>query len=98
MNTSTHLLASLTLPDNAVAARRDRNLITWAGVLPDLDGLGAVLDEAQSVLGRGGGWHYSEYHHQLLHGLPGAILLPAILSIWGVRRARVFVFGGPRVA
>ena len=93
MNPITHLLASWTLADNVVLARRDRNLITWAGVLPDLDGLGAVVDAGQSLLGQPGGWHYADYHHRLLHGLPGAVLLPGVLAMLGVRRLRVFAFG-----
>jgi hypothetical protein len=93
MNPITHLLASWTLADNAVGDRRDRNLITWAGVLPDLDGMGAVADLGQTLLGHGGSWHYTAYHHQLLHGLIGALVLPAILAAWGVRRLKVFLFG-----
>lgn len=92
MNPITHFLASWTLADNAVEASRDHSLITWAGVLPDLDGLGAVVDIGRGLLGQTS-TTYGDYHHRLLHGLPGAIVIPAILSIWGVRRGRVFTFG-----
>jgi len=93
MNPLTHLLASWTLADNAVDNGRDRSLITWAGVLPDLDGLGAVADFGQSVLGHASGWHYADYHHQLLHGLTGALVIPAVLTLWATRRLKVFLFG-----
>jgi hypothetical protein len=93
MNPIMHLLTSWTLGNNVVTDRRDRNLITWAGVLPDLDGLGVVVDIGQTFLGRNAGWYYGEYHHQLLHGLPGAVLIPAVLAAWSVRRVEVFIFG-----
>jgi hypothetical protein len=93
MNPITHLLASWTLADHAVSVKRDRHLITWAGVLPDLDGLGAVADFGQSLLGGNGGWHYTDYHHQVLHGLPGALVLPSVLAAGAENRLRVFGFG-----
>jgi hypothetical protein len=93
MNPITHLLAAWTLADNAVVDDRDRGLVTWAGVLPDIDGLGFIADKGQVILTGSGGWHYTDYHHQLLHGLPGALLLSGLLAIGGVRRARVFAFG-----
>lgn len=91
MSPITHFLASWTLADNTVGTLRDRNLITWAGVLPDLDALGVIADKSQSLLGYGSTWHYADYHHLLLHGLPGAILIPAILAVWAARRLRVFI-------
>ena len=93
MNPITHFLASWTAAANVVPDRRDQSLITWAGVLPDVDGLGAVVDAGQALLGRPGSGHYGDYHHQLLHGLPGAVVIPAVLAFWGVRRIRVLVFG-----
>ncbi len=93
MHPITHFLGSWTLGDNVVVDLRDRNLITWAGVLPDLDGLGVALDAGQKLLGQPSSWHYGDYHHQLFHGLPGALLLPAILAPWGRRKLRVAAFG-----
>ena len=93
VNPITHLLASWTLADNVVSDRRDRNLITWAGVLPDLDGLGVVADVGHKLLAGNDSWHYGDYHHQLLHGLPGAVVLPALLALRGVERLKVFAFG-----
>jgi membrane-bound metal-dependent hydrolase YbcI (DUF457 family) len=92
MNPITHFLASWTLADNGIGDARDRSLVTWAGVLPDLDGLGAVIDIGRGLIGQTSS-SYGDYHHRLLHGLPGAIAIPAVLSIWGTRRRRVFAFG-----
>jgi hypothetical protein len=93
MSPITHLLVSWTLADNGADVPRDRSRITWAGVLPDLDGLGAVADVGQTLLGGSGSWHYADWHHRLLHGLPGAIVLPATLAIGATRPLRVFALG-----
>lgn len=52
---------------------RDRQLVTWAGVLPDADGLGAVVDVVAALSsGKECTFHYyQQYHHLLLHGWPG---------------------------
>jgi inner membrane protein len=44
MSPTTHLLASWIVAAKTTDNPRDCALITWAGVLPDLDGLGMVLD------------------------------------------------------
>src|SRR5262249_53944499 len=36
---------------------------------------------------------YATYHHVLLHGLFGALLIPALLCVWARNRARVFTLG-----
>ena len=91
MNPITHCLASWTLADRTNAGVRDRCLVTWAGVLPDVDGLGAVVDSTRSFLGMPVTAHYEDYHHLLLHGLPGAIAISGLLALFAVRRGRVFV-------
>lgn len=39
MNPITHLLLSWTIADEAGLQSKDRACVTWAGVVPDLDGL-----------------------------------------------------------
>ena len=49
---------------------RDRRLVTLAGVLPDLDGLGMVVDVVKS-LSPGqemNFYYYQKFHHIWLHG------------------------------
>src|SRR5688500_16035077 len=48
--------------------RRDRVLVTIAGVAPDLDGL-SILAGTEA---------YGEYHHLLTHGYPAAIAFTVI--------------------
>jgi inner membrane protein len=89
----THLLASWTLSEFTGLPRRDRHLVAWCGVLPDLDGMGVLLDLAHRILGRAESGWYEAYHHSLLHGLAGALLIPAILAIFGTRRIALFLWG-----
>ncbi len=93
MNPITHLLASWALGESAGLSSRDRNLVTWAGVAPDLDGLGAIVDAANRALGRPESTYYWLFHHSLLHGLFAALLLPALFCIWANKRLRMFLFG-----
>ena len=84
MNPVTHFLAGWAVA-NAVPGleRRDRALVTLAGVVPDLDGLGAVAEIATLGSGRPLFW-WSEYHHVLCHNLPfGLVLALAALAFGG---------------
>jgi hypothetical protein len=61
--------------------RRDRRLVTWAGVLPDLDAL--------SLLGGAGA--FSEYHHVVTHGVVAAVVVAAASAALARQRARVLL-------
>lgn len=63
--------------------RRDRLLVTAAGVLPDLDGLTLL----------GGQDLYGQWHHVLTHGIVSAVLISAALSVFAHQRAKVFALG-----
>lgn len=67
MSPVTHFIGSWLVAAAALDHPRDRRLVTLAGVLPDLDGLGLVLDAAQSlVTGQEMTFnHYHKYHHLL---------------------------------
>ncbi|HLC21129.1 MAG TPA: metal-dependent hydrolase [Candidatus Methylomirabilis sp.] len=93
MSPIAHFLASWTLADAARLGARDRGLVTWCGILPDLDGLGVAVDLGNRLLGRPESWYYGLYHHSFLHGLATALLLPAILCIFATERLRVFILG-----
>lgn len=90
MNLITHFLASWSLAEASPLETRDRNLITWAGFAPDLDGLGAIPDMAANLLGYPSPEFYVQYHHQLLHGLFGALLLPVLVALLAKRRISTF--------
>jgi inner membrane protein len=76
----THLLASWTLAQAAPLQRRDRAIVTWAGVAPDLDGAGLLIDWARKGLGLAETAYYETWHHALGHGLPAALLAGAIAA------------------
>lgn len=60
-------------------------------MVPDLDGLGVVVDVFQRVTGataRDPSW-YEHFHHSLLHGLPGAVLYLILTIACGTRSPRV---------
>jgi hypothetical protein len=78
MNPITHLLASWSLAEGSGLEERDRAIVAWVGASPDLDGFGAITDTATRLMGFGDPALYGRFHHVLLHGLPGALLLPAI--------------------
>ena len=90
MSPTTHLLASWIIAARTTDNLRDRRLVTLAGVLPDLDGLGIVIDIANGSFARGHCFYYPAYHHWLMHGLPAALLCSAILAAFGRRRWHVF--------
>jgi len=72
---------------------RDRRLVTLAGILPDVDGLGVVVDMVTSSGGHRGTQLYWQYHHLLLHGLAGGVLISLSLACFARQRLRVFLLG-----
>jgi hypothetical protein len=87
----THFLGSWLIACAATDNPRDRKLVTLAGVLPDVDGLGLIVDVAQSLIsGKECTFHYyQKYHHILAHGWPGAVVICAILACFARNRVRV---------
>ena len=91
MAPTTHLLASWIFAAKTTDNPRDCRLVTLAGVLPDLDGLGFVADLFNSVFRHKQTNYYQEYHHYFLHGLWGALVITAALVCFARRRGRVAI-------
>src|SRR5436190_3581877 len=89
MSPITHFLASWALAERLVTDRRSRLYVTIAGVIPDLDGLGVVVDSVNRVIGRPESDWFSALHHFLLHGLFGALIAMGVFVMLGVRRWQV---------
>ncbi len=87
----THLLASWIIASQGTDNPRDCRLVALAGILPDADGLGLIIDLANQALGHRAPQLYARYHHYLLHGGFGALLIAAVLCGFAVRRWRVAV-------
>jgi hypothetical protein len=87
MSPITHFLAGWAIAEGCVEDRRARLWICLAGVVPDLDGLGIAVDITNGFLGRETHYFFA-YHHFLLHGLLGALLIVAIARLAGVVRSK----------
>lgn len=75
MSPITHFLAGWALAQTAELSPRERMLVSVAGVIPDLDGLGIVVDLATH--GQTDWW--GKYHHELGHNL-GFCLIVTVVS------------------
>ena len=91
MSPVTHFLVGWTALERAVPARRDKALVSLAGVAPDLDGLGIVVDFATRTLGWPETDYYQAYHRIYGHGLPAALVIAAICAALATRGQRAIV-------
>jgi hypothetical protein len=65
--------------------KRDRAFVTWASVVPDVDGLGIIAEWATRNADHPLNW-WSDYHHILGHNLGLAILITAIAAIFAQQK------------
>jgi hypothetical protein len=85
----THLLASWVIAAKMTDNPRDCRLVTLAGILPDADGLGLVVDIASAGLGYKPTQFYAQYHHYYFHGAIAGVVMAAALGGLARRRWRV---------
>ena len=85
MNPISHLLTGWVVANTADLTTRDRVLVTLAGVVPDIDGLGVVVEILTEHTSSPLLW-YSRYHHVLCHNLGFGILLAVTVALLAVRR------------
>ena len=90
MHVVTHLLVGWAVAEHTVKTRRDRALVAWASVVPDLDGMGLIIDWIGGAFGQSWGI-YEQFHRMALHGLPGAMLC-TVLFAWFSDEKRVTAF------
>lgn len=67
---------------------RERRVVTLAGLAPDLDGLGVVVDLATARTASPTSW-FADYHHVLSHNLLAGVAIAAVAWVVGGRRWRV---------
>ena len=90
MSPETHLLASWIIAAKTTDNPRDCRLVALAGILPDTDGLGLIVDFANHLLGhRNTFYYYTRYHHYWLHGALGGVVIAALLACFARRHWRV---------
>ena len=85
MNPASHFLISWTVANTAEIPRRDRALVTFSGVIPDIDGIGIFAELLTENTTMPLIW-YSRYHHVLGHNLGLALILVAAVFLLGIRR------------
>jgi inner membrane protein len=86
MHPATHLLTGWATATALPLSRRDRALVCLAGVIPDLDGLGIVVEKLTLHSEQPLYW-YALYHHVLAHNL--AFGLAVTLTAAAVARQRL---------
>ena len=91
MSPITHGLLSWVLGERALKDDRDVALVAAAGIAPDLDSAGIVVDAANSFLGRAPTDFYASLHHWLLHGVAGALAVSALLGIGAREKGKVLI-------
>jgi inner membrane protein len=80
VNPATHFLAGWLIANVDHLERRDRALVTLAGVVPDADGLGILAGAASRDPGAGLAL-YGQYHHVLAHNVFfGALLAVSVYA------------------
>jgi len=89
MSPTTHLLASWIIAAKTTDNPRDCRLVALAGILPDADGLGLVVDVFNNVVRHKHTDFYQNYHHVWLHGLFGAAVTTILLTCFARRHLRV---------
>jgi hypothetical protein len=85
----THLLGSWIIAAKTTHNPRDCRLVTLAGILPDLDGIGLAVDLARQALDLPDKMLYATYHHYLLHGIFGGVVISVVLACFARERWRV---------
>jgi len=84
MSPITHLLLSWSVASAVASDRKDRALITVAGIAPDIDGIGLLWDLVSRQKGEALAL-WSRYHHVLGHNITFAVTL-AIASFFLAKR------------
>jgi len=87
-----HLLTSWIIATKTTNNVRDVRLVTLAGILPDADGFGLVVDLIKDPSLQQSAFYYQKYHHWLAHGIVGGLVISLILACFARQRGRVFLF------
>jgi hypothetical protein len=82
---ATHFLVSWAVAGAAPLGRRDRALATLAGIVPDTDAAGLLVDLVRPVLGAPHHW-YLAWHHVLAHNLTTAVVAAVLCFLLARRR------------
>lgn len=88
MSPITHFLMGWAVANVAPSlSKRERALVTWASVIPDVDGFGIVAEIATRRSHHPLNW-WSEYHHVLGHNLGFALLVCGAAALLARQRLK----------
>jgi hypothetical protein len=86
MNPITHFFMGWAVANSVPClAKRDRALVTWASVVPDIDGLGIIPEKLTQHSEHPLNW-WSNYHHVLGHNLGFALVVTIFAAIFAKRK------------
>jgi hypothetical protein len=87
----THFLMGWAVANMAPSlSARERAMVTWASVVPDVDGLGIIAERLTQGSKHPLNW-WSEYHHVLGHNLGFAIVVAIVAGIFAKQRLKVML-------
>jgi hypothetical protein len=86
MSPITHFLAGWSILETVLPDKRDKALVVLAGVAPDLDGLGIVVDFTTRALALPETNYYQAFHRLYGHGLAAALGFAALAFILARQR------------
>jgi len=88
MSPITHFLMGWAVANSAPSlGKRARALVTWASVVPDVDGLGIIADRLTRNSSHPLNW-WGDYHHTLGHNLGFVIVVVLIAAIFATQRVK----------
>lgn len=85
MNPITHLLISWVVADAGTLTKRERAMVTLAGLVPDADGVGIVAEVFTRQSDRPLTW-WTDYHHLLGHNLSVGFVVAAVSFALATKR------------
>lgn len=85
MNPVTHLLASWLVANTTDLNRRDRAIVTIAGIVPDMDSFGIIPEMLTRNSAHPLRW-WTDYHHVIGHNIGFALLVAVVGFLLSARR------------
>ncbi|GHU25576.1 hypothetical protein FACS189497_13420 [Betaproteobacteria bacterium] len=89
MSPVTHFLVGWVGFESCLRHQRDRTLVCLAGLAPDLDGAGIVIDLFNQLAGLAETGFYQDWHRLYGHGISAAIVLTLLAAAVAHDRLRV---------
>jgi len=88
MSPTAHLLASWISGVSFKLEKKDVRIISFAGLAPDIDGAGFLIDKINSFFGKDTDF-YSDFHHVFGHGLLSALIISSVAMLLSKKRKMV---------